>query len=231
MSARFPAGRGAGSSARGGFTLLEVVVATSILLVLTLMIGSLFRQATSAWNTGRVRGEGSMIARGVLGSVARDLATAVDGRPYGFSGGPEASGGTLTFVCLKSAGETGETVHRIEYSVSSRRAERKDSVWNGKTFKHVRTSTLFEIDGSYSPIESASFELVGPDSRGRTLAGEAGDREAAAAEGWADGATAVKLRMKLSQKGAFSAVAVRSLGKNGKEDDEKATDNDDIVVN
>lgn len=203
---------------RGGFTLLEVVVATSILIVLTLMIGSLFRQATSAWNTGRVRGEGSMIARGVMGSVSRDLATAIDGRPYGFAdGGPVASGGTLQFVCLKASDSEGSSVHKIVYTVSRTSATRHDSVWrDGSGFQSTGdAATLFSISSRDSPVESAEFELVGATagSNGRTR-----PFEKTGGPQWT-GATAVKLRIKLSQKGAFSSVSVRSLGKNGKEDE------------
>ena len=216
---------------RGGFTLLEVVVATAVLIVLTLMIGSLFRQATSAWNTGRVRGSGSMIARSILGSVSRDLATAIDGRPYHFdSGGPEASGGTLEFVCRKAArsGKSvtgavrGETIHKIRYSVSSSRATRRDEIWNGSSFGNGEDFVLFEWEGADSPIKDCSFETVGASPGAR-------DGENAGAL-WT-GPTAVKIRIDLSQKGSFSGVSVRSLGKNGREDDPKATDNDDITVN
>ena len=208
---------------RGGFTLLEVVVATSVLIILTLMIGSLFRQATSSWNTGRVRGEGSMIARSVLGAVARDLATAIDGRPYGFSGGPEASDGSLEFVCVKSAGARGQSVHKISYTVTPTGATRKDAVWDGDSFGPARNFTLFEIGSGESPVEEASFELVGAAAQSRSFEKNAGAK-------W-PGATAVKLRMKLSQKGAFTGVSVRSRGKNGIEDSENGTNNDDIVVN
>lgn len=211
------------SARRGGFTLLEVVVATSVLIILTLMVGSLFRQATSSWNAGRVRGEGSMIARSVLGSVSRDLATAIDGRPYGFSGGPEASGGTLEFVCLKSAGANGQTVHKITYNVTSTGATRKDEIWDGDSFGSARSFTLFEIGSGVSPIEAVSFEPVGPSAQTRAFEKNAGAK-------W-PGATAVKLRMKLSQKGAFTGVSVRSLGKNGTGDTDNGSDNDDIVVN
>ena len=230
---------GAGRSApdrrpagRGGFTLLEVVVATAVLIVLTLMIGSLFRQATSAWNTGRVRGEGSMLARAVLGSVSRDLATAVDGRPYGFSGGPEADGGSLSFVCLRAArtgkdaaGDVlGESVHKITYSVTKTVATRKDETWTGSRFDDAQTFTIYEIDAVDSPIESATFELVGPAAQRRSF------EDPGAASRW-QGATGVKLRMKISQKGAFTGVSVRSLGKNGKGDEDASDVKDDIVVN
>ena len=52
-----------------GFTLIEVMVATTILLLMTVMMGALFRQASSAWDAGNAQAEGGMIVRGVVGAI------------------------------------------------------------------------------------------------------------------------------------------------------------------
>ena len=67
---------------KDGFSLIEVMVATTILLVVVLMIGSVFRQGTSSWDSGYARAEGGMIVRAVVGSIQRELSTAVDGRRF-----------------------------------------------------------------------------------------------------------------------------------------------------
>ena len=65
-----------------GFSLIEVMVATSIVLILVVLVGSVFRQASSAWDSGYARAEGGMVVRGVLGAIQRELSRAVDGRHF-----------------------------------------------------------------------------------------------------------------------------------------------------
>ena len=40
------------ASRRGAFTLIEVMVATAVMLIMVVMIGALFRQASSSWDSG-----------------------------------------------------------------------------------------------------------------------------------------------------------------------------------
>ena len=122
----------------GGFTLIEVMVATGILLVLVMMVGGLFTQASSIWDAGYVRAEGGMVARAIIGSIQRDLQTAVDGRAFdglGFSDSPVKSGnGQISFVAMvpvdKTVGNSPATrdrgFHLITYSLSRGSVRRSD---------------------------------------------------------------------------------------------------------
>lgn len=210
-----------------GFTLIELVVATAVLLVLTFMTGSLFRQATSAWDTGRVRGEGGMIARAILGAVSRDIVCAVDPTPYGVSW--PSSGSSLTLVCLKAPDGDGNSVFRVAYSVGNDTVTRKERPWTGSGWGDERESILFKREAGED-----SFSIDDP-GNAFTVIGSAGalrdDAETAfgtSGTRW-NGPAAVKVRIVFTQKGSFSGVAVRSRGRNGRPDEDTKND-DDIFI-
>ena len=227
---------------RSGFTLIEVLVATTIMLLLIVMIGSLFRQATSSWDTGRARGEGGMVTRGVVGAISADLATAIDGRPYG-AGLPAASGSTLTFVCYKptlDGGSKRREVHKISYRVGSGQVTREDTVWNGKGFGNRTESVLYKESKDSSDyrygMEFKVATLDKPDSGllSPSQFPKESDRTYETKTTW-DGTWAdpvsVKVRVTLTQEKAFSGLTVRSLGRNGvDDDDEKSKEPDDILI-
>lgn len=70
------------SNSKKGFSLIEVMVATTILMIIVIMVGNIFRHATSAWNTGYSTAEGVSGVRSVLGIFQRELAEAIDGREF-----------------------------------------------------------------------------------------------------------------------------------------------------
>ena len=127
---------------RRGFTLIEVIVATGILLIIVMMVGGLFSQASSVWDSGYVRAEGGMVARAIVGSIQRDLQTAVDGRAFDgldFGKKPVKSGnGTIEFVAMapidKTVGSSGNAAtrdrgfHLISYSLAKNKVTRTDEV-------------------------------------------------------------------------------------------------------
>ncbi|MBQ9726388.1 MAG: prepilin-type N-terminal cleavage/methylation domain-containing protein [Kiritimatiellae bacterium] len=218
-----------------GFTLIELVVATAVLLVLTLIIGALFRQALSAWDTGRIRGEGGMIVRGLVGTVSKDLTTAIDGRPYGFDL-PKASGSSLDFVCLRAA-EPDESparfeVHHITYSG----ATRTDRVRTASGWTTVSTVDLADSDSSSFTIKSVEYAAIGMPSaasqKARGYETETGFSGADSAKwGGNAGPSAVKIRVTFQEKGRFEGLAVRSKGPNGFGDEESGSKfSDDIVI-
>ncbi len=68
--------------ARGGFTLIEILVATSILMVIVLMVSMVFQQSNGAFQGGVRRVKDQTVLRGVLGTIARELVMAVDSDNY-----------------------------------------------------------------------------------------------------------------------------------------------------
>ena len=210
-----------------GFTLVELVVATAILIILTFMTGSLFRQATSAWDTGRVRGEGGMVARAILGAVSRDMASAIDPRPFGESF--PSSGSTLKLVCLKAPDADGNSVFRVVYTVGNASVTRKEKPWTGSGWGSETESILFEREAGEN-----SFSIDNPGSAFTVLDADPDERDYESEYGTFDskwtGPASVKVRVVFTQKGSFAGVQVRSLGKNGVEDGTDGKNDDDIVI-
>lgn len=130
--------RAALRNARSAFTLIEVMVATGILVILVLMVGGLFSQASDVWDSGYVRAEGGMVARAIVGSIQRDLQTAVDGRAFdglGFGEHPvKSGGGSLEFVSLAPIDPTREKkdgdrgIRLVSYSVTKGSVKRTESL-------------------------------------------------------------------------------------------------------
>lgn len=125
-----------GHRSANAFTLIEVMVATGILVILVLMVGGLFSQASSVWDSGYVRAEGGMVARAIVGSIQRDLQSAVDGRAFdglGFSEPVKKSSGGIEFVAFSpidpsrtSKGDRG--IRKISYQVSAGNVRRTEEL-------------------------------------------------------------------------------------------------------
>ena len=191
------------------FTLIEVLVATAIMAIIVLMLGGVFNQASSSWDSGYARAEEGMAVRAVIGSLTRDLATAVDGRRYGLDK-PISTTGGLTFYRLTDDGDGG--VEEVTYSGGSTVSRNNKPIYSG-------TSS----DG-----QGANFEFyIGPESeqtRNSSKYRKYEDKIDDFHDEIAWTAPYVKVRCTLTRKGRLSGIEVRSLGKDGKKSD------DDIVV-
>lgn len=69
-----------GFRSAAGFSMVEVLVASTILVVIVMMLGMLFQQTSLAWRTGTRRAESFMQVRSGIGAIQRDAAAAVDAR-------------------------------------------------------------------------------------------------------------------------------------------------------
>lgn len=65
-----------------GFTLIELMVAVTILAILVAIISTIFHQSTVAWNSGTQRMEANVTARAVLNFMASELVHAVAGEEF-----------------------------------------------------------------------------------------------------------------------------------------------------
>jgi len=65
---------------RKGFSMVEVLVASTILIVIVMMMAMLFQQTSVAWRTGLMRARGYMQLRSYIGAVQRDASTAIDAK-------------------------------------------------------------------------------------------------------------------------------------------------------
>lgn len=231
-----------------GFSLIEVMVATAVLLVVVLMVGAVFRQASSSWDGGYARAEGGMIVRGVLGSIQRELSQAVDGRRFDpdrkdvwkYDVPVNVNGSTLEFIRPHFDQEKGQTAEeekkrekylRVTYKASSGTITREQVAlkWNegAKKWSKAGGSESAEIYKDGAGMRpgfgfKARFEFAGDevDDPGVGLGPDGNPKMGVF---WT--VPTASLRVDLVRTGSFSGLRVRSLGRDGKKD----TD-DDIMV-
>ncbi|MEG1479820.1 MAG: prepilin-type N-terminal cleavage/methylation domain-containing protein [Kiritimatiellia bacterium] len=65
-------------STHQGFSLIEILVAMTILTVIVLIVARIFQQTGLAWSLGLRRADAQSVTRAVLGSITRDLSMMVD---------------------------------------------------------------------------------------------------------------------------------------------------------
>jgi len=220
------------ASRRGAFTLIEVMVATAVMLIMVVMIGALFRQASSSWDSGYATSEGGMAVRSISGALTRDLATSIDGRIYGLSAPVVVSGNSVEMICYKPATSTSGSyrreLHRIKY-VGGSSVSRQDSVLDGKSWRSLGSSTIY-AGGTGANGAKCEFSAADPiDAKYRTR-----DYEDDAPDFNSDVAweiPSVKVRLQLTRTGAFSGLTVVSHGPDGLPNgDADSDDADDIIV-
>lgn len=119
-----PPGRG-----RGGFSLVEILVATTVLLIIVVLVSMIFQQTNAAYQSGTVRVEAMMELRAAVGTIARDLTLAVnsDNYPGGAFLNDFDQSKSIQFVALTGTPDsTGKrTPQWIEYACSSLRVTRR----------------------------------------------------------------------------------------------------------
>ncbi len=114
---------------RGGFSLIEILVAVTLLLIITVIISMVFQQAGGAWSSGTGKAKAESAVRAVLGSIERDLLNAVDARDYGFPN-PSGSGSSISFIALqhlynhKTPENSGRTPCLIVYTFGAKAVTR-----------------------------------------------------------------------------------------------------------
>ena len=209
------------SPSRSGFTLIEILIATSILLVIVVIASLVFQQMTGAYETGGRKMDSQVALRNVIGAVTRDLAMAVDSTAYpglesvndGLQGGSQ-----ITFLALTGspglAGEDGETAVRTAQVISYRfngtvltRTEQGTTCRNGK-WQRFGPVTTSDLNDEGHPLSEFEFVVDGDDP--------VPDR--------------VYIRAEIETEGKIAAVGAGSAGRNGRfeSDDDKKTD--DIFV-
>ena len=107
---------------RTGFTIIELLVAMSVLVIIVLIVTMIFQRASAVWDTGMNKAELDMTGRGVADYVAQDIASALD-RPF-FS----ASGGAAHFYCLGEASRSNGAISKVDYSYSGGTLTRNGTV-------------------------------------------------------------------------------------------------------
>jgi hypothetical protein len=201
-----------------GFSLIEVMVATTILMIIVIMVGNIFRHSSSAWETGYSTAEGASGVRSVLGTVQRELAQAIDGRKFGLDDPvyvKEGKNPTIVFyryVEPSKKGSTDRELQKIEYSFNGNNVTR--SV-DGKSV------TLFSKQASVGGNSEVDVEFYG----GKIEIEEDDLDLNDGFEGKAWTIPSVWVRAHITRTSSFAGMEARSYGPDGVRDTE-----DDIIA-
>ncbi len=165
---------------RSGFSLIEILVAVTLLLIITVIISMVFQQAGGAWSSGTAQAKAESAVRAVLGSIERDLLNAVDARDYGYAN-PYSAGSSIAFIALqhlynhKTPEKSGRTACLIEYDFDNKLVYRavtplKFGGWSdpaaGVATYTADTASDYATAGdppainSGMPLEELNFEVV-----------------------------------------------------------------------
>jgi len=113
---------------RDGFSMVEVLVASTILIVIVMMMAMLFQQTSVAWRTGLIRANGFMQLRSYIGAIQRDASAAIDAKnlPEELRYSDEKQSfqpGEISFYTLTGK-EDERTLKFITHDTSGKRTER-----------------------------------------------------------------------------------------------------------
>jgi prepilin-type N-terminal cleavage/methylation domain-containing protein len=198
---------------RSGFSLVEVLIAITLLLVIVIMISMVFQQASGAWASGSTQAKSESAIRAALGSVERDLLNAVDARDYAESNPTGLSKSwTLSFVAFQHLYDhrnprlSGRHPCLITYTFAA--TELKREMWPIKPDGTLGSNTLSSIN-SGMPLTDLTFTSIDrpSDPDGLPLR--------------------VDIRAESPRVSKLYTISGRSFGKNKTDD---SGDGDDILV-
>lgn len=162
---------------RAGFSMIEILVAMTILTVIVLIVAEIFQQTGLAWSLGLRRADEQSMTRAIIGTLTRDLSMMVDPANFVIHPSPDAEsdqldalnffdmgegeiGSSLVFWALKPSDPTASEpasreLTRVKYSGGKREETRygTDGFTLGET-----TTTDFDLGGG-----SISFKALRTD--------------------------------------------------------------------
>lgn len=133
---------------RRGFSLIEILVAMSILVVIVLIVGGLFQQTSLAWTLGMQRATEQSNVRAVAGALGRDLASMVD--PGNLVIYPSKTGGDQAGALSKGLG--GTTSNFVSSGSLKFWALRAPDMFDEATLKTLRELVLIEYTASGNKV-------------------------------------------------------------------------------
>lgn len=154
---------------KSGFSLIEILISTAILLVIVVMVSLVFQQQSAAFQTGEDRVKGQSTIRNAMGMIIRDLSMAVDSADYDNPPADNSFSGSTSIKFLATSGELrrdgnepkGAVLQFIEYSASGGILTRKatDYTFQNGNWKKGNVSEAKINNGN--PLEGLSFDAQG----------------------------------------------------------------------
>lgn len=154
-----------------GFSLVEILVATTILLVIVVLVSMVFQQQSAAFQAGVDRTQGQSALRSVMGMVSRDLSLAVDSEDYLDLPKNKFSSTSLSFLALTgvdgkdNVGADSEgtlSLQLIKYSYSSKVVSREVSnISFSKGGWKTSGAKKSALNSKSNPINDLEFNVEG----------------------------------------------------------------------
>jgi len=136
-----------GKDSSVGFSLIEVLVSMTVLIVIIVMVTNMFRNASEAWDTGTQRAEMNTSARAAVEYITRELSCAVVGTI------PDSQGNTLTLKKIKLDNDADDNVANLSFVALSGEA----NALRGVKFRFNKANriieTVRETDSSVPPFQ------------------------------------------------------------------------------
>ena len=182
--------------ATAGFSLLEVLMAITVLIIIVLIISLVFQQAQNAWGSGTRKAGAETTLRSIMGSIERDLNHAVDAAQFGQVNPSAGSSSTIEFVTLDGTNRVPQIVEyafvagdltRSTYAVSAPPTSPTNWVFS------ATAATTAILNGS-QPLLSCTFTVVPSPTPGLPLR--------------------VEIEAHAQKKGSFAIVSGWCEGKN-----------------
>jgi len=202
-----------GGAVRRGFTLLEVLVAMSILIVIALMMSTLFGQSRTAWERGTRKTELAMEARAALNLISREIAQAVADETL--DDGSMGSGTMISFYSMGDLSASNRLLRFITYVGGSGTALKRK-------VQELKTVNGYPVPDPDSVEEGDLLTL--PDKGQLNVEFEAGPLNSSAYATLTNLPEWVDIRIELQKSSDFSGASVRSAGPN-----KKLNDGDDVT--
>lgn len=198
------------SAGSPGFSLIEVLVATTVLMIIVMMIALVFQQSSGAWSGGTRRTKSQTTLRGVLGIISRELTEAVPGRSFpGMETKASFAVDGVTVVTL--TGKPGTTTRvpklvRFSYDGGSVKRSECRLAWDGKLWKEDGWSAPVALNAD-TPLADFRFKFL------------AGDEQTGGLP------TRIDIEASVQAQGTESLVSGRSSGR-----DKRFDTRDDVMV-
>jgi len=206
------------ANARTAFSLIEVLVATTLLILIVITVGTIFRQSSLSWDSGQQRADGSMLVRSVIGALERDLRAAVDGRSFP---GVDAD---LAASAMAISSSAAKFVALLATEDGKNREPVLVELTGGNTVTRTATPLKCGSDGNWSKDGTPSsttllyYEAADPYKTALSFSWKP-------AESPNDLPLWVTIEVELVNDENFSGIASRSMGRDG-----KPNTSDDIVI-
>lgn len=165
-----------------GFSLVELLVATTILLVIVAMTSMVFQQANGAFQSGTRRVKTQSVMRTVSGAIMHDLAFLVDSDRFPGAPGNDFSGKKIRFIASGGESKVVEgdeevVVYRpyrcITYSFSGNVVKRLEQPlvqdgrnWSAETPDGMGSGGVSLNDPLTDPINDLTFSAIWPEEGG-----------------------------------------------------------------